>query len=800
MATIDPTYIPQELTNRPQWIVWRYENGNAKRKVPYDAKNGKRAKSNDANTWTHFEDALTTATNYDGIGYVFAADDPYVGIDLDDCINGEEAEPWALDIINSLKSYSEISPSGKGIKIWVAGDVPSSLKTEHIEIYKQTRYFAVTGWHVKGTPTTIRNANGELHALWDSLKPQKQELPEPTHTTRVAGQKYLERWAQYKIEYAVDRVKQATDGEKHNTRYAMARLLGGLIPHGLTTDDAIARALFDANQPRTEAQRSEYKTILDGIHDGTRVPLPLPPEPEQPIYDATGYACCPKHKRILDAARNGNGWKCRARDSSTESGWCDFWWDGDGYSIPQTVDPDTGEVLDTLDDPDILLNAHRSDAGNAVCFATLYGDELRFCHTRKKWLAWDGSRWTIDEGMARGHYAMIDVVQHRLRAFDAIEDLDQRKKAAMWCIGCESTNKVEASMKAASRHPAIKTTIEDYDTDPLLAAAIGATLDLRTVAHRSIRREDFLTMRLGATYDPTADCPRWRQFLNEIFIEDTEIISYIQRAVGYCLTGDTREQKLFLCHGTGANGKSVFLETLTHLLGDYAANASFETFDANKRSESTNDLAALRGKRLVTVIETEENKRLAEARVKSVTGQDLITCRFLYGEYFSYRPTFKIWLAMNHLPVIRGADKGIWRRIQLIPFKQNFDEHEDKTLRETLQGEMDGVLQWALVGLREWWKRGLDTPQSVTQATNNYRADSDQIGRWINDRCVVVLNVSVSSGQGYKNYTGWCAEVGEEPISQNKWSRRITEKGFQPNPNTSNRGWIGFGLKMHDDS
>lgn len=814
---LDLTYIPQPLIDRPQWVVWKIEQREDKpTKVPYNAHTGYEAKSNDAATWAPFMVAVAAyqdGTNgYAGIGYVFSLDDPYTGIDLDDCIQDGRVLPWAEQLLLALNSYSEVSPSGTGIKIWVEGKTPGSAKPKKakipaevipsdapgsIEIYPAKRFFTMTGWHVEGMPREIRSANGALTQLYEALKPTPLELP--ATTTRPAGRKYLERWAQHKIDYAVEQVRGAVDGERHNTRYAMARLLGGLIPHGLTTEDQIARDLYDAQQPKTQAQRSEYKTILDGIRAGAMAALPLPPEPEQPLIDSAGYALCPKHNRPLDGAKSGNGWVCHARDSSTERGWCTFWWDGDGYIVPRSVDPETGEVL-YAESTDYLLSAHRSDTGNAECLAQLFGDDLRYCHTRKKWLTWDGSRWALDEGSAITHRNMIAVVRARFRACDSITDLEQRKKAASWCVGCESTNKLEAALRTATRLQAFSTTIERWDGHHLIGAALGATLDLHTVVHRVVRREDYLTMQLGATYDPDATCPRWIQFLDEVFLSNAELIAYIQRAVGYCLTGDTREQKLFLCFGPGANGKSVFLEILTALLGDYAANASFETFDANRRNESSNDLAALRGKRLVTVIETEEGRRLAEARVKSVTGQDPITCRFLYGEFFTYRPTYKIWLAMNHLPVIRGTEKGIWRRIELIPFKADFEGREDKTLAAQLRAELDGILQWAMEGLRLWWQRGLDTPATVKQATKQYRDDSDQIGRWVADRCVVVSNVFLSSAIGYKNYETWCKDVGEDAVSQNKWSRRMNEKGFQPNPDTSKRGWLGIGLRSMPDS
>lgn len=792
MTTIQFNAIPDELRSLNQWVVWKAENNT---KIPYQP-SGAHASSTDPSTWTTYELACKAAPRFSGIGFVFSGQDGFVGIDLDDCIENDTVAEWAREIIETMQSYSEVSPSGTGIKIWVKGELADSVKTKTVEIYPHSRYFTMTGWHVDGTPTTIRNVNGELNALADSLKPAPVPLPQ-RFTTKPASRKWLERWAQHKIEMAIERVAQAGEGEKHNTRYKYARLLGGLIPHGLATEDGIASALYYANMPKTQAQRTEYKTILDGIRQGYASPLDLPPEPEQPVFDSAQMACCPKHTRPLAPAKNGNGYKCRARDSSTDSGWCAFWWDGEGYHPPVAIDPDTGEITTATND-DILINANRSDVGNAECLIALRGDDFRFCHTRGKWLEWDGSRWRVDE-IGNTHRTMVDVVRMRFHAATAIPDATQRQKFVAWCIGAENTGKIKSSLEAASLRPTLATVIDQWDSQSLIAAAKGATLDLRAVVHRAVQRDDYLTMQLGAAYEPESECPRWLRFLDEVFAGDAELIAFVQRAVGYTLTGDTREQKLFLMHGGGANGKSAMINTLMRLFGDYAGNASFETFDANKRSESSNDLAMLRGKRLITVVETEEGRKLAEARVKSVTGQDLITCRFLYREYFSYRMEGKIWMAMNHLPVIRGTDNGIWRRILLIPFNVSFADRPEKTLETTLAGELDGILQWALEGLRQWWLRGLDPPERVTKAVDDFRSDSDQVGRWIAERCVQVPNIFLASSRGYDDYRKWTGEAGEEPVSQNKWSRRMNDKGFKPNPNKVNRGWFGVGLLAAQD-
>lgn len=807
MMDLDLDSIPATLRARPCWVLWRAER---QTKVPYQP-NGAMAASDNPATWTPFADALAAyqTGRFTGIGVMFADDDELFGIDLDDCIQDGHVAPWAVALLRDCATYAEVSPSGNGIKLWGFGRLPRNLKPRKqaipdslipqnapgtIELYDRKRFFTVTGWHVEGTPTEVQPVNGALDRIVALLAPD--DPPAPVMTTRAPSRRYLEQWAQWRIDYAVDRVSQAIDGEKHNTRYAMARLLGGLIPHGLATEDSIERALFDANPPRTHAQRSERKTIRDGIRAGSAMPLPLPPELPQPVFDALGFACCPMHQQRLDRAYNGNGWKCHLRDASTDSGFCDFWWDGDGYTMPRAVDPDTGELLETTS-PELLITANRSDEGNAECFELLHGDDLRYCHTRQKWLVWDGSRWLVDE-TGHSRRAMVATVRARFVAAPAMSDTSARQKFSAWCIGAENHGKIESALKQAQTRIQLRTTIDQWDADPFLAAAKGATIDLRAVVHRAMRRDDYLTMQLGASYTPEADCPRWRLFLEEIFAGDAEVIAFVQRAVGYCLTGDTREQKIFLLHGGGANGKSTFLKVLMDLLGGYADNASFETFDANKRNEASNDLAKLRGKRLVTVIETEEGRKLAEARVKSVTGNDMITCRFLYAEYFSYYPTYKIWLAMNHLPQIRGTDNGIWRRILLIPFAQSFIGREDKTLADILDSELDGILQWALEGLRAWHQRGLDPPALVTKATKDFRNDSDQIGRWIEERCVLAPNLFLPSGKGYENYKRWCEHNGEESISQNKWSRRLNEKDLMPNPNKNNRGWFNIGLRTED--
>lgn len=431
-----------------------------------------------------------------------------------------------------------------------------------------------------------------------------------------------------------------------------------------------------------------------------------------------------------------------------------------------------------VSDP-VLVQANKTDAGNAECLAVLFGDALRYCHTRGKWFCWDGQRWESDViGVANQH--ALDTMRARYTAAFGVLNSKESRQLSNWAIQSENNGRLQAVLRMGMSHRAFASRIEQYDQDVMLASTQTGTLDLRTNTVRPASQDDFITMQYGTGFDATAQSPRWLQFLTEVFSGDHDLIAFIQRAVGYSLTGDTSAQKLFLCWGAGANGKSVFLKVLGWLLGDYAANASFETFDAGKRNEASNDLAMLRGRRLVTIIETNEDRRLDEAKVKAVTGGDLITCRFLYGEFFTYAPTFKIWLAMNHKPIIRGTDRGIWRRIVLVPFTVNFEGREDPVLEETLRGELPGILNWALVGLEAWRSGGLGTCAAVEAATESYRQESDELGKWLSEHCIADTSAVWPSTDAYQDYHLWARNRGERfPMTQNSWGRSMTERRYQ---------------------
>jgi hypothetical protein len=346
--------IPQALKERDQWVTWRYEKEGkpvskdieGATKIPYNPRTGHKASSTNKHTWTSYATAVQAATarKHNGIGFVFSEDDPFTGIDLDHCIDPDGSlQSWAMDIVTTMDSYTEISPSGSGVKIWVEGEIPSSIKTPQIEMYFKARYFTVTGQHYDNTPTTIRNVNGALSRLYDSVKKETPTLSPAPMPRATIGDEHAVAWARKKLADAIRMVVQAPDGMKDDTLIDAGRLAGGAVPH--ISESEIETALYAAIEGRAADKSHAMRTIRNGIRMGLHAPLPVPPPPPQPVFDAAGFACCPVHHTQLDPAKNGNGYKCRQRDATTASGWCDFWWKGDGYIAPATHPSDEKSVV-----------------------------------------------------------------------------------------------------------------------------------------------------------------------------------------------------------------------------------------------------------------------------------------------------------------------------------------------------------------------------------------------------------------------------------------------------------------------
>jgi putative DNA primase/helicase len=450
-----------------------------------------------------------------------------------------------------------------------------------------------------------------------------------------------------------------------------------------------------------------------------------------------------------------------------------------------------------LDADEFMAAASLTDTGNAECFQNEFGNDYLYNKSNNQWLQWNDVIWSADQtGSIDADILSVIRGRQRVAASAETNQINDKARNLNYLVRCENVRSRKDIKQAAQWLRKFATTIDQYDADKYLAATLNGTLNLRDGSFYKSKRSDYISKQLGANYEEDADCPRWKKFLDEVFDGDNELIRLIQKIVGYSLTGDISEQKMFIFYGFGKNGKTVFINTISALSGNYSASASFKTFDADKQSEQTNDLAMLNGRRFVSMIESAADKKLNEPLVKLTTGGDRISCRFLHKEFFEYVPQFKLFLATNHKPVITQTDFGIWRRIVLIPFTQNFEGREEDGLQETLNSELSGILNWALEGLKMWQAERLKSlPTSVTRATNKYKDESDTVKQWLDFNTEQISQGAVKSSVAYANYKYWTDENGYHALGQKNFKSSLEERGFRQLRQKDAMYWIGFEFK-----
>lgn len=379
-------------------------------------------------------------------------------------------------------------------------------------------------------------------------------------------------------------------------------------------------------------------------------------------------------------------------------------------------------------------------------------------------------------------------------------DTDERKRRedAMnarfkWAGSSEQSSVIDASLRQAE--PLMRAKAEAMDADPDLLGMPTAVLDLRTVSWRPYRPEDRITKSTTVDYSPHATAPRWRQFITETFA-DPELADFVQRLAGYCLSGHRGEHLLPILHGAGANGKSVFLGTLQHVLGEYASGAAPGLLIRQPGSEHPTGLADLQGRRLVIVSETGEAGRLNEEQAKALSGGDTITARRMHRDFYGFKPTHQLVMQTNHRPRVAGTDEGIWRRLRLIPFDRIVPhDKRDPKLADTLKGEAPGILAWCVEGWRLYQSKGLPTPRAVIAASKEYRDASDVIGAFISEECELSMMFTAGASELYRRYTAWCDEAGERARPQREFGMRLTERGLEKGSNGVARRWQGIRLR-----
>ena len=747
--------IPQTLKNLPNWICWkavpqpRPDDPEHIGKIPINPKTGGNAQGNNPDTWTDFDTALKASEQFTGIGFMFG-NSPFFGVDIDgiepdireflDGGNGIVSE-----FIHALHSYAELSPSGKGIHIICRGELPKGARRRgNVEMYDSGRFFTVTG-----------NNIGEYTAVEDCT-----EAIKPLHEKYLGGTRSepAQRIVQTApLPCSVSEVLEAASRAKNGSRF---------------------QALYAGNFAEYTSQSEADMAFCNMLAFWTGRNAALMDE----IFRNSGLM-----RDKWDRRQSGSTYGALTIRKACEE--CT-----NVYQPPVRFRVNIGSGS-AQDEPEAKLYT-LDDMGNAKRFIDMFGEDFRYNYTDKVFLYWDGCRWAADLSGAveRSADVSVEAMSAEAEWYESSGDEDAAK-AFRKHIKASRSNKSKTNMLKEVQHNMPVMPFQ-LDKHKMAFNVPNGTLSLKSGQLVPAKRDYFITKFSPVEFTDNADCPMWRRFLDDIFGGDRKLIRYIQKAVGYSMTGDTSEQCVFFLYGTGRNGKSTFLDVLREIFGDYVSNIQPETIMVkNSMGNGINsDIARLKGARMVTTVEPNEGVRLNEGLIKQLTGDDAVTARKLYGNEFEFKPEFKLWMATNHKPIIRGTDDGIWRRIHMIPFTVQIPvDKVDRQLKSKLEREYPAILRWAVEGCLLWQREGLKQPRAVLDMTREYRREMDVISGFLDDRCEVGEGFSAKSSELYAAYSAWCEANTEFKMSNTKFSVEM-EKRFKKEISRNGRFFIGLKL------
>lgn len=424
--------------------------------------------------------------------------------------------------------------------------------------------------------------------------------------------------------------------------------------------------------------------------------------------------------------------------------------------------------------------SRRTDNGNATAFITAFGHVVRYVPTWRKWLVWDGKRWRMDDDSSavtdlarRFAYALWDELARIASGLGK-----QLSAVASFVRSTNQNHGIESMLSLARCDQRIVVQHDQLNANPYFLNALNGTIDLVTGALHPHSPQDHITQLARTKFDADADAVEWKKTITLIFDGDQELIRYCQQLLGYSVSGDIGEAILPICYGSGANGKSTVWNAIVELLGDYGFVAPSKLLMGSSNEHAT-EVASLYQKRLVCIAEPEQNAKLREARVKELTGDATITARRMREDFWSFDRTHKFWMASNHLPQIQGGDEGIWRRVKLIPFTVDLRqriEPKPNFHKWLVENEGPGILNWLIEGFRDYRENGFIEPQTVKNATGGYREQSDQLGQFIADRCIIEPSACVSSNELYRQYEDWGGQLSQTKFSMEMATRFKKEK------------------------
>lgn len=434
------------------------------------------------------------------------------------------------------------------------------------------------------------------------------------------------------------------------------------------------------------------------------------------------------------------------------------------------------------------------DEGNTARFVDTFEAELMYVAQYKRWFHWTGSHWAESLGQeVEAARAMIQSMHTEARTLLAMGDTEGYKRLTTHIT--KTAGKIPYMLGLAAKDPIMRASVDWLDNRKSWLNCRNSVIDLRDGSAMAPNPRDRLTRRTGSLYLPGAEAPKWQEFLSQV-LPDEAVRDYVQRLVGYSLLGDSNERLIVFLYGIGRNGKSVFVETIREVLGDYAVGTPVQTFlKKPNASGPSNDLARLRGARFIAASEFEEGAKVNTALLKQVTGDEKITARPMYGEYFDFPFEGTIWVSTNHMPFV-GAQQAVWDRIKTIPFVTRIaDNMVDVRIKEKLLAEAPGILAWAIEGCQSYLAHGLDEPASISSGAMTQRAEQDLLSPFVAELCEVDANYTVPTTDLYQAYQWWAMRNGEKVISHRTFSIRLSESGFDKGRNASSRYWSGLRLR-----
>lgn len=738
--------IPSELKEIEQWVCWKAEDRNGKiSKVPINAKTGGYAQSNNPATWVKFEQAVEMSKHFSGIGFMLG--NGIFGIDLDNMdseiekYKNSDNENIIAEFIHGLGSYAEYSPSGNGIHILCKGTLPEGGRRKgNFEFYETGRFFTVTGDIASEYKEVVDCTESVkfLHAKF--IGSQKKET---NNNTQVGN---LDLDEQQILELAI----KSKQGQAFSTLY------NGFW-NGLYTSQSEADLAF-ANMLAFWTARDKHK--MDSIFrkSGLMRPKWDSKRGERTYGDS-----------ILDTAIRD----CR-----------------EVFKPGHGVEDYGVTILDNK-----IKKYAFDDTGNADRFVEEYKEKARYSYIDRGWYFYNGRKWEFDN---LGHVKTLteEVIQGMKKELAYCDDEDE-EKAFFKHLKYTRNSRGKENMMRESEHR-LSILPSQFDRNKDYFNAMNGVVSLRDGHLEDHHHEKYLSKISPVEYTDKIDTPLWDEFLRQIFDNDEELIDYIQKAVGYSMSGSTKEQCVFFCYGNGRNGKSTFLDLVSEIMGDYATNIQPETIMVRGQQGGANsDIARLKGARFVTTVEPNQGARINEGLLKQLTGGDTVTARHLYGKEFEFEAEFKLWMATNHKPIIRGRDLGIWRRMHLIPFTVQIpDDKVDKNLKYKLKKELTGILNWAVEGCIKWQREGLKMPSAVEDAVKEYKSEMDVITAFI-EECTTQGPGEVKASDLYKTYVEWAEQNGEYKMSNTMFGKEVSLR-FQKG--RGRNGIVYQGLRLNDEN